>query len=51
MRVLKPNGTLTFKWSEVDIKVSEVIDAIGVQPLFGHRTRQHGCTIWMTFLK
>lgn len=51
MRVLKPNGTLIFKWSEVDIKVSEVIDAIGVQPLFGHRTRQHGCTIWMTFLK
>lgn len=51
MRVLKTNGTLIFKWSEVDIKVSEVIETIGVQPLFGHRTRHHGCTIWMTFLK
>lgn len=25
MRVLKPNGTLVFKWNETDIKVSEIM--------------------------
>lgn len=34
MRVLKPNGVLIFKWNTHDIKVSEIIKAIGVQPLF-----------------
>lgn len=34
MRVLKPNGVLIFKWNTHDIKVSEIIEAIGVQPLF-----------------
>jgi SAM-dependent methyltransferase len=51
MRVLKPNGTLIFKWNEHSIKVSEVIKAIGAQPLFGHRTGQSSKTMWMTFFK
>lgn len=34
MRVLKPNGILIFKWNTYDVKVSEIIQAIGVQPLF-----------------
>lgn len=29
MRVLKPNGTLIFKWNEYDIPVKEVISALG----------------------
>jgi ubiquinone/menaquinone biosynthesis C-methylase UbiE len=51
MRVLKTNGTLIFKWSEIRIPVSKVVDVIGVQPLFGHPTGKAGKTIWMTFFK
>lgn len=51
MRVLRPNGTLIFKWNEDKIKVSEVIEAIGVKPMYGHRTLQTSKTIWMAFLK
>lgn len=48
MRVLKPNGTLIFKWNEQQIKTSEVIKAIGQQPLFGNRRAK---TQWMVFMK
>lgn len=51
MRVLKPNGTLIFKWNENRIKVSKVIEVIGQQPLYGHRTLQTSKTIWMCFIK
>lgn len=51
MRVLKPNGTLIFKWNEETILVSELIKVLGADPLFGHRTRQSAKTIWMAFMK
>ena len=51
MRVLKPNGTLIFKWSETQVPVRKVVDIIGVDPLFGHPTGKAGKTIWMTFMK
>lgn len=51
MRVLKPNGTLIFKWNEHSIKVSELIKVLGKEPLFGHRTLQSSKTIWMAFMK
>lgn len=51
MRVLKPYGTLVFKWNEHSIKVSEVISVFGVEPLFGHRTLQTSKTIWLAFMK
>lgn len=51
MRVLKPYGTLIFKWNEESIKVSDLIKALGTDPLFGHRTRQSSKTIWMAFMK
>lgn len=53
MRVLKPNGTLIFKWNDYDIKVADIIKAIGVEPLFGHKTRtaKRGSTHWLAFLK
>jgi len=51
MRVLKPHGTLIFKWNEHSIKVSEVIKAFGSDPLFGHKTLQTSKTIWMAFMK
>jgi len=51
MRVLKPYGTLIFKWNEVQITVSEIKKAIGVDPLFGHISGKKSNTHWMTFMK
>lgn len=51
MRVLKPYGTLIFKWCEHDIPVREVIKTIGEEPLFGHRSGKKSLTHWMTFMK
>lgn len=51
MRVLKPNGTLIFKWSEIQIPVGKVWDAIGERPLFGTRCGKRAGTIWATFFK
>lgn len=51
MRVLKPNGVLIFKWSEYQIPTREVIDAIGSEPLFGHRSGKRSLTHWMCFIK
>jgi SAM-dependent methyltransferase len=48
MRVLKPNGTLIFKWNEEQIKLSEIIKAIGQQPLFGNKRSK---THWLVFMK
>ena len=51
MRVLKPNGTLIFKWNEYEIKTSEILKIIPYKPLFGHTTGRQSKTIWMTFFK
>lgn len=49
-RVLKPNGTLVFKWNEHRVKLSTVLSLTEEQPLFGQRvgnTRTH----WIVFMK
>lgn len=51
MRVLKPNGTLIFKWAEKDIKVSKILNVIGAEQLYGHRSGKHMTTHWMAFIK
>jgi hypothetical protein len=51
MRVLETNGTLIFKWNENQIKVSEIINAIGQQPLFGHKSGKAANTHWLSFMK
>jgi ubiquinone/menaquinone biosynthesis C-methylase UbiE len=51
MRVLKPNGTLIFKWNESEIMASEVLSLIPYKPLFGHTTGRQSKTIWMAFMK
>lgn len=51
MRVLKPNGTLIFKWSEVDIKLKDVLAVIDYKPLYGHRSGKHMTTHWLAFIK
>jgi len=51
MRVLKPNGVLIFKWSDVEISVNRILDVINHTPLFGHSTGNSLKTTWMTFMK
>jgi hypothetical protein len=55
MRVLDEYGTLIFKWSEVGIKVSEIVKVIGTEPLFGplfgHKSGRLNNTHWMEFMK
>lgn len=50
-RVLKPGGTLIFKWNEQQIPVREIWDAIGEMPIFGTRCGKRAHTIWATFFK
>ena len=51
MRVLKPDGVLIFKWSEVQIEAKKVWEAIGEKPLFGHRSGKKAKTFWGCFMK
>lgn len=48
MRVLRPAGTLIFKWNEEQIPLSEVFEAIGEKPLFGNKRSK---THWLVFMK
>lgn len=48
-RVLKPNGTLVFKWGEAQFPISEILKLTPHKPLFGHHTRKHTC--WCVFMK
>lgn len=48
MRVLKPNGTLIFKWNEEQVKLNELLDILPQRPLFGNRRSK---THWLVFLK
>lgn len=50
-RVLKPGGTLIFKWNEAQIKLSEVLTCFPIRPVFGHTTTKRKNTHWMTFYK
>jgi len=49
MRVLKPNGTLIFKWNETQIKLSEVLKCFDKDPLFGTKTSK--ATYFLVFTK
>lgn len=51
MRVLKPDGVLIFKWSEVQIPADKVWRAIGQKPLFGHHSGKKMNTFWTCFMK
>ena len=50
-RVLKPNGTLIFKWNETDVKVSEVLALTDQNPLFGNRCGKSAKSHWIVFMK
>lgn len=51
IRVLDEYGVLIFKWSEVQIPVSKILDVIDAKPLFGHRSGATSKTYWMCFMK
>lgn len=48
MRVLKPYGTLVFKWNEEQISLPEILKAIKYRPLFGQKRSK---TQWLVFMK
>lgn len=48
MRVLKPYGTLVFKWNEQQIKLSEVLKCFNRKPIFGDK---RAATHWLVFMK
>lgn len=50
-RVLKPEGTLIFKWCEYDVPVADVLALTDQKPLYGHRSGKQSKTHWIAFLK
>jgi len=50
-RVLRPGGTLIFKWNEIEVPLREILELTPEQPLFGHRTGKAAKTHWVAFLK
>jgi len=48
-RVLKPHGTLVFKWADSSVRVAAVLMNTPHKPLFGSRRGRH--THWYVFMK
>ena len=50
-RVLRPEGTLIFKWNEHEIAVSKILSLTPHAPLFGNRGGRTAKTHWIVFMK
>lgn len=50
-RVLRPHGTLVFKWNETQVKVREVLTLTPERPLYGQVSGRSGMTHWLVFMK
>ena len=50
-RVLRPGGTLVFKWADTSRPVREILALTPVEPLYGHRVGARSKTHWIAFLK
>lgn len=48
MRVLKPNGTLVFKWNEDQVSLKDVLDTTEFKPIYGNKRAK---THWLVFMK
>ena len=48
MRVLKPTGTLIFKWNDTQLSVIQILNVVGYSPLFGQKRQK---THWLVFNK
>lgn len=50
-RVLRPGGTLVFKWNECHIPLKDILALTPAQPLFGNRGGKAAKTHWVVFMK
>ena len=50
-RVLRPKGTLIFKWHDHQVKIREVVNCFSKQPLFGQMSGKGGKSHWLVFFK
>lgn len=50
-RVLAPNGTLVFKWYEYRVKLSQILELIPEEPVFGNKCPHASKTHWLVFFK
>jgi len=50
-RVLKPHGTLIFKWNEDEVSVREILKLTPEKPLIGNRYGKHLNSHFIVFLK
>jgi len=50
-RVLKPNGTLVFKWCDSDVPLREILALTPEKPLVGNRKPATSKTHWILFMK
>lgn len=50
-RVLRPSGTLIFKWNERDIPVSKILALTEERPLVGNRCGKASQSHWIVFMK
>jgi len=50
-RVLRPGGTLVFKWSDSNVPVREILALTPERPLYGHKSGKLSKTHWIAFLK
>lgn len=50
-RVLKPGGTLVFKWYEYRVSLSEVLRCAPAKPVFGNQRPGTSKTHWLVFYK
>ena len=50
-RVLKPEGTLIFKWNEHEVPVSQILALTPERPLFGNRCGKTSKSHWIVYQK
>ena len=50
-RVLKPYGTLIFKWNEVSIPLKDILALTNEKPVLGHPSGKRMGTHWVLFMK
>ena len=50
-RVLRPEGTLVFKWNEYHVPLKEVLACFSQKPLLGNKKPVQSKTHWLVFYK
>lgn len=51
LRVLRPGGTLVFKWYEYHIPLKDVLSCCPAKPVLGNRRPRSSKTHWILFMK